>query len=100
MADNVSIKDDMTSVDAGLMVTWFESRRLSLRSEAAGKERRLRSCFEGVGEVLADVLAGMMGPLDVANMVNDPELSNYSRKETAGSAHGLMQGRLLAQVTG
>lgn len=31
IADKVSIRDDMTSVDAGLTTTWFEVRRLASR---------------------------------------------------------------------
>lgn len=31
IADSVSIKDDMTSVDAGLTTTWFDVCRLTSR---------------------------------------------------------------------
>lgn len=39
-----------------------------------GKESRRRSLVGGVEEVLAEVLSGMMGPLDVSNMAYDLEI--------------------------
>lgn len=81
IADSVSIKDDITSVDAGLTITWFDVIRLTSRGETRGRERLRRACFgEGLEAVLAEVLSGIMGPGDESNMAN-------LVKGTAGSAH-------------
>ena len=70
MAESVSIRDEITSVDAGWTTTRFESRWRASPREAAGKERRRRSCFDRRSslvrelEVLAEVLSGIGGPLD------------------------------------
>lgn len=72
MAESVSIKEEMTSGEAGLTETWFEDRRISFRG-LTGKERRLRSLelglfvfgvevVEGNREVRAEVLKGIAGP--------------------------------------
>ena len=71
IADSVSIKDDITSVDAGLTTTWFDVFRLTSRGEAIGRERLRRACF-GVGfeAVLGEDLCGITGPGDESNMAN------------------------------
>lgn len=70
MAERVSMRDEITSVDTGWTKTRFESGRRASPREAAGKERRRRSCFDRRSslvrelEVLAEVLSGIGGPLD------------------------------------
>ena len=92
MADSVSIKEDMTSVEAGLTETQFESRRLSLRWEVAGRERRRRPCVEGLEEVLAEVLSGITGPLGAANMTKKPEVSSQNSKGRQDQRMGSCKG--------
>lgn len=71
MAARVSIRDDMTSVDAGFTTTRLDGRRPASWWEAVGRERRRRSAVDlGVEEVLTDVLCGMMGPSDGSTMAN------------------------------
>ena len=74
----------MTSVDAGLTITWLDVRRLS-----PGRERLRRPCLDlepGLKAVLAEVLCGIAGPTDGSNMA----------KKRERSAHGCKQGRLVA----
>ena len=98
MAESVSINEDMTSVDAGLTLTRFESRRLSLRWEVAGRER-LRRSLGALAEVRAENLSGMMGLPDVSSMLGDDPSINGCVSRTAGSAHGFMQERLMPRGT-
>lgn len=69
MAESVSIKDEITSADAGLTMTRFESRRRASWWGPTGKDLRRRCCFEsrssldlGLTDVLAEVLSGIIGP--------------------------------------
>jgi len=75
MAESVSIRDDMTSADAGLTLTRLESRRRASRSGPSGNDRRRRSSFDpldlGLVEVLADVLSGIGGPCLWSNMATE-----------------------------
>ena len=62
MADRVSIKEVITSGDAGLTITELRERRLDSCCGLAGKDLRFRSL--GLpNEVLAEVRSGMRGPL-------------------------------------
>ena len=71
IADNVSIKDVMTSVDAGLTTTWFDVCRLESRWEVAGRAHLRRLCLDlGFKAVLAEVLCGITGPADGSDMAN------------------------------
>lgn len=87
MAERVSIRDDITSEDAGFTWTRFKSLRLSLRWEAvAGKESRRASRLVELKDVLAEVLSGMTGPLDVSNMVNGPVVKRLGTERRLVSA--------------
>ena len=76
MAESVSIRDEMTSADAGLTSTRFDCRRRPSWCVDPDNERRLLSSLDsfssfdlGLDEVFADVLMGMRGPLGEANMM-------------------------------
>lgn len=67
IAERVSIKDEMTSAEAGLTVTRFDARRRTSRRGPTGKDRRRRSSFDnfssldpGLTAVLAEVLSGIV----------------------------------------
>ena len=64
MAERVSINEEITSGDAGLMATRLEARRLdSCCCGLAGNDLRFLSLAgDGVDEVLTDVRSGIEGP--------------------------------------
>ena len=69
IADRASSKDDMTSVDAGLTITWFDVRLLTSRFEVGGREGLCRARLDsGPKTVLANVLCGIAGLRGGSNM--------------------------------
>ena len=85
MAESVSIREEMTSVEAGLTLTWFDERRRLSFCGLVGRERLFFS-FGLDTDVFTEIRSGMEGPIGGKSTV--AIASNRPRNEWTRSAHG------------